>query len=77
VDTTTETPTDDSGDAKPAGMEPEKFRKRLFAVSAAVLMLGIFGGTCLGSKIENAESAQAETSQQTPSSSSPTDKSQP
>lgn len=77
VDTTNEPATDDSGDDKRAGMEPEKFRKRLFAVSAAVLMLGLFGGTCLGSKIEQAERAQAETPDKTSSSSSPTDQSQP
>jgi len=43
---------------KRAGLEPEEFQRRLIAVTAIVLTLGIVGGTCLGMKIEKAEQLQ-------------------
>ena len=43
---------------KRGGLEPEEFQKRLVFVTATVLILGVVGGTCLGSKIRQAERAQ-------------------
>jgi hypothetical protein len=43
---------------KRGGLKPEEFQKRLVFVTATVLILGVVGGTCLGSKIRQAERAQ-------------------
>ncbi|MGM0559002.1 MAG: hypothetical protein ACQEVA_21635 [Myxococcota bacterium] len=49
-----------------------KYRKELIAVIFIVLSLGIFGGTCLGMKIGNAEQAKAEAQNQTQNAETPT-----
>jgi hypothetical protein len=41
---------------KKGGLEPGEFRRRLILVTAIVLGLGLFGGTCLGLKISERES---------------------
>ena len=43
---------------KRGGLEPEEFQKRLIFVTATILILGVAGGTCLGTKIRQAERAQ-------------------
>lgn len=40
---------------KQGGLEPDEFRRQLFLVTAVVLGLGLFGGTCLGLKISERE----------------------
>ncbi len=60
MESTPEASRQSGDDRKRAGLEPETFQKRLIAVTAIVLTLGVFGGTCLGSKIERAERIQAE-----------------